>query len=84
MKIKTELIKSYIADVVCSQISDFEIDEEKIADTKATVILAEIQSVVCQEELSDFEIVEKIIFCLSNKQHCIILLLQTADTLLAT
>jgi len=61
MKIKTELIKSYIADVVCSQISDFEIDEEKIADTKATVILAEIQSVVCQEELSDFEIVEKII-----------------------
>lgn len=62
MKIKTELIKGYIAEMVCSQISDFEIDEEEIADTRATCALKEIQKVLYEDnQLSDFEMIEKIV-----------------------
>ena len=61
MTIKTELIKSYIADVVCSQLMDFEIDENKIADTKATEILGEIQEILKNGEEDDFLIVEEIV-----------------------
>ena len=39
MKIKTELIKGYIAEAVCSQLSDFEIDEDAVADSRAILIL---------------------------------------------
>ena len=60
MTIKTELIKSYIADVVCSQLMDFEIDENKIADTKATEILGEIQEILKNGEDNDFLIVDEI------------------------
>ena len=62
MKIKTELIKGYIADIVCSQMVDFEIDEEKIADTQAIKALGEIQKVLMRDnELDDFLIVEEIV-----------------------
>lgn len=61
MTIKTELIKSYIADVVCSQLMDFEIDENKIADTKAIEILGEIQEILKNGEEDDFLIVEEIV-----------------------
>ena len=39
MNIKTELIKSYISDIICNSIFDFDIDENKIADTTAITIL---------------------------------------------
>ncbi len=61
MTIKTELIKSYIADVVCSQLMDFEIDENKIADTKAVEILGEIQEILKNGEEDDFLIVDEIV-----------------------
>lgn len=62
MKIKTELIKGYIAEVICSQMADFEIDEENIADTRAILILSEIQKVLYEDDkLSDFEMIERIV-----------------------
>ncbi|MBQ2932527.1 MAG: hypothetical protein IJE62_06795 [Clostridia bacterium] len=61
MNIKTELIKSYIAEVVCSNISDFEIDESKVADTTAVKVLGEIQQVLKDNKLDDFEMIEEIV-----------------------
>ena len=61
MNIKTELIKNYIAEVVCSNISDFEIDESKITDTTTVKVISEIQQVLHSGELDDFEMIEKIV-----------------------
>lgn len=61
MKIKTELIKGYIADAVCSQLTDFEIDKDKVADSRATLILDAVREILLREELSDFEIVDEIV-----------------------
>ena len=55
MTIKTELIKSYIAHSVCSMITDFEVDEEKVADTVAIRMLGEIQEILNCNDLDDFE-----------------------------
>ena len=60
MNIKTELIKSYIAEIICRGITDFEIDEEKIVDTMATKALNEIQKVL-KSDMDDFEMVEEIV-----------------------
>ena len=60
MTIKTELIKSYIAEIICRGITDFEIDEEKIVDTMATKALNEIQKVL-KSDMDDFEMVEEIV-----------------------
>ncbi len=61
MKIKTELIKSYIADTICNSIMDFDIDEDKAADTTAIKVLGEIQQVLQNTELDDFEKIEEIV-----------------------
>ncbi len=61
MKIKTELIKSSIADIICNSITDFEIDADKIADTIATKAHGEIQQVLHKNELDDFEMIEEIV-----------------------
>jgi len=61
MKIKTELLKSHITDFINDRIQDFEIDADRIADSIAIRILAEIQRVVKDEKYSDFEVVERIV-----------------------
>lgn len=61
MNIKTELIKSHIAEIICRGITDFEIDADKVADTTATKVLGEIQQVLHKEGLDDFEMIEKIV-----------------------
>ena len=61
MKIKTELIKSYIAEIICRGITDFDIDEDKAADTTAIKVLGEIQHVLQNTELDDFEKIEEIV-----------------------
>ena len=61
MNIKTELIKSSIAEMVCGRITDFEIDESKVADSKAIQVLAEIQEVLKSGEEDDFLIVDSIV-----------------------
>ncbi len=61
MKIKTELIKSYIAEITCRGITDFDINADKIADTTAIKVLGEIQQVLQNTELDDFEKIEEIV-----------------------
>ena len=66
MNIKLELLKSYITDVINSNIESFEIDENEIADTLAINMLREIQSIVKNENYSDFEAIEKIVCLFEN------------------
>ena len=66
MKIKTELLKRYITDIVNGHIEDFEIDANEIADTVAIKMLAEIQEILKKDNYSDFEIVEEIV-CVFEK-----------------
>ena len=51
--------------MICWQISDFKIDEEKIADTMAIQALGEIQKILKKDEIDVFEMLEEIvlIFC---------------------
>lgn len=61
MNIKTELIKSYIAEIICRGITDFGIDADKIADTTAIKVLGEIQQILQKTDLDDFEKIEEIV-----------------------
>ena len=61
MNIKTDIIKEYIASTICDSITDFEIDADKIVDTKATMALAEIQKILHRDELDDFEMIDEIV-----------------------
>lgn len=60
MNIKAELLKEYIVDYINHNIGDFEIDADRIADTKAIKVLSEIQKILMNEN-SDEEIVEQIV-----------------------
>lgn len=66
MNIKTELIKSYIADIICNSIYDFDIDADKIADSTATKALGEIQQILHTNELDDFKMVEEVVMILGE------------------
>ena len=66
MNIKTELLKRHITDYINTQIKDFEIDADEIADTTAIKIQAEIQDILRNDNYSDFEIVERIV-CVFKK-----------------
>ncbi|MBE7032311.1 MAG: hypothetical protein E7401_05040 [Ruminococcaceae bacterium] len=72
MNIKTELIKSSIAEMVCGRITDFEIDENKVADSKAIQVLSEIQEILKSGEEDDFLIVDEIVsvFIRHNLDFC--------------
>jgi len=59
MNIKLELIQNHINDIIKIIMEDTEIS--KIADTTAITILDEIKSVICNEELADFDAVEEIV-----------------------
>ena len=60
MDIKLELLRGYVADFVKNHITDFEVDADKIADSRAIQILSEIQEVI-QEDSTDFDAIEKIV-----------------------
>lgn len=66
MKIKAELLKTYISDFINSWIEDFEIDADDIANTVAIKILAEIQEIIKNDSYSDFERIEEIV-CVFEK-----------------
>ena len=68
MNIKTELIKSYVADFICNNINDFGIDADEIADAKAVEVLGEIQKILHQNEFDDFEMIEEIV-CIFEKYN---------------
>ncbi|MBS7298732.1 MAG: hypothetical protein KIG65_06585 [Eubacteriales bacterium] len=61
MKIKTEMLRGYIADLITEDIVDFEIDADEIANTTAIKMVAEIQQILIDSGDSDFETVEKIV-----------------------
>ena len=60
MDIKLELLRGYVADFVKNHIADFEVDADKIADSRAIQALSEIQEVI-QEDSTDFDAIEKIV-----------------------
>ena len=66
MDIKLELLKNYISDFINNNLEDFEIDASQIADTLAINMLREIQSIITDEECSDFEAIEKIVCLFEN------------------
>ena len=66
MHIKLDLLKFYISDYVNSNLEDFEIDATQIADTVAVHMLREIQTILQNEQYSDFDAIEKIV-CVFEK-----------------
>ena len=68
MNIKIELLKKYVSDFINSNMDDFEIDASQIADTTAIQILGEIQNVIKDEDNSDFDKVEKIVYIFEKYQ----------------
>lgn len=66
MNIKLELLKGFISDIIMQRLEDINIDADKIADTTAINALAEIQNVIQNEAISDFDTVEQIV-CIFEK-----------------
>ena len=46
MNIKLELLKEHLTYYICSNLNDFEIDANKIANTTAICILSKIQEII--------------------------------------
>lgn len=70
MKLKYELLANAAAEAVCEKIKmlaefdgleDFDIDVNEIADTTAIKALAEIQKIVSNADMSDFDAMEEIV-----------------------
>lgn len=61
MNIKLELLKNEITDLILNNIDNIEIDADNIADSKAISALSEIQCVIQNDDISDFDIIEEII-----------------------
>ena len=57
MNIKLELIREYVASKVVHQIEDFEIDVNRIANTKAIRMLGEIQAILQNDKMNDAEMI---------------------------
>ncbi len=68
MNIKMELLRSGIADFITSNLESSEVDVNKITDTVAINMLAEIQQVIRNENHSDFDAIEKIV-CIFEKYN---------------
>ena len=68
MKIKVELLRNYISDFINFRTEDFEINADEIANTTAIEILAKIQEIIQDENISDFDAIEKIV-CLFEEYH---------------
>ncbi len=66
MNIKIELLRNYISDFIKCKIEDFEMDASQIVDTAATNMLREIQSIIRNENYSDFDAIEEIV-CVLQK-----------------
>ena len=60
MNIKTELLKKHISDYITKNIDDFEIDVNDIANTVAIEVLSEIKRIIINDDLDEFDIVERI------------------------
>ena len=54
--------------MIINNITEFEIDENKIADTVAIKMLSEIQEIIRNENYSDFDAIEEIV-CIFEKYN---------------
>ena len=61
MQVKMEIIKGYIADLICSGMQDFEIDADGITDTIALGLIGKIKDILWNRAYTDFEVVEEIV-----------------------
>ncbi len=66
MNIKLELLSNSISDTVVQSLRNISIDADKIADTTAINALSEIQKVIQNDDISDFDAVEEIV-CIFEK-----------------
>ena len=62
MSIESDLLKNHIADYVCLALHSYSFPEKEDFNTIALEILNEIQKVLLDDTLSDFDIVEKIVY----------------------
>lgn len=68
MNIKLELLQNHINNIIKIITEDINPDISKIVDTSAIMILDEIKSVICNDELSDFDAIEEIV-CILEKNN---------------
>lgn len=61
MDIKLQLLTNYITDLLRLQLPELSFDANEVADTTAISALREIQEIVKNDKLSDFEIVDEIV-----------------------
>ena len=61
MDIKLELLSNAISELVMQRLDAIGIDADKIADTVAIAMLSEIQKIIQNDEISDFDAIEKIV-----------------------
>ena len=70
MNIKLELLQNDINNIIKNIMEDVSPDISKIVDTTAIIILDEIKSVICNDELSDFDAIEEIVCILEKNNIC--------------
>ena len=61
MDIKLELLSNAISELVMQRLDTINIDADKIADTVAITMLLEIQKIIQDDDVSDFDAIEKIV-----------------------
>lgn len=61
MDIKLELLASTISELIVQRLDTISIDADKIVDTAAITMLSEIQKIIQNDEISDFDAIEKIV-----------------------
>ncbi len=61
MDLKLELLSDSLAEVISQHILVNKIDANTIIDTKAIKILDEIKSVICDDALDDFYVVDRMV-----------------------
>lgn len=67
MNIKLELLSATIYDIIKRRLDyAIEMDADQIADTKAISMLSEIQKIIQNKDMSDFDMVEAIVVLFEN------------------
>ncbi|MGN0181084.1 MAG: hypothetical protein ACI4DP_01515 [Candidatus Ornithomonoglobus sp.] len=61
MNIKIDLLKNVISELIINNIENPDIDINEIVQTTAISVLSDIQSVLKDDSLSDFEAIENIV-----------------------
>lgn len=60
MNLKLELVRERVAEMVAGQIENIDIDLNRIANTKAIAMLGEIQAILQNKELENYQMIDAI------------------------